>query len=388
MLKIKDVSKLRPRQKRNYEYLLKINKNLAFSYLGNLSGVFNAKNYQLNGYLENFNRNNKLWSVNETRKKLLEQNISKTQVMKLFREFKNPEVNHVPYPTKLGEWIGVEIECFIPIKSLVRNAQSIEPCGDCDDCSNEDYQACEDNQIDAQSDNYDEKLCELVKINNISGVTIKSDGSIEQDSNCYPVECTIVFQRLNPEPLRKLCQLLNDLGTRVNKTCGLHVHLDIRDLALNKNEIRKRGRRLKNSLEVLKQLIPKSRIGNTFCKLGMSQMRRNSDRYYAVNMTSVLKHKTIEIRLHSGTTDFNKIYSWVSLLYNISRCNKLSQPKIKPTTLDMLWDKLYPNKNDANSERHSLITMNMYNYFVARIEKFKPTETGVIVEESSGISAA
>ena len=42
-----------------------------------------------------------------------------------------------------------------------------------------------------------------------------------------------------------------------------------------------------------------------------------NDRYYMINGTALKKYKTIEVRLHSGTTNFNKIKNWVELLKGI-----------------------------------------------------------------------
>ena len=45
---------------------------------------------------------------------------------------------------------------------------------------------------------------------------------------------------------------------------------------------------------------------------GKSKYPDNSNkRYYFVNLHSIWYHNTIEIRLHSGTTNFNKIKNWI-----------------------------------------------------------------------------
>jgi len=60
----------------------------------------------------------------------------------------------------------------------------------------------------------------------------------------------------------------------------------------------------------LREFVPASRRGNQYCDFGISIR----DRYKAVNVCAFNKHSTIEIRLHSGTTDYTKIISWIRLL--------------------------------------------------------------------------
>jgi hypothetical protein len=43
----------------------------------------------------------------------------------------------------------------------------------------------------------------------------------------------------------------------------------------------------------------------------------NKDRYYSLNIASLHKHGTLEVRLHSGTTDAKKIIRWMSLMRSI-----------------------------------------------------------------------
>ena len=61
----------------------------------------------------------------------------KGSIFELMQELRNVGKDHVPSRKDLGQWIGVEIECFIPSEH--------SSCGECDACYNGD--AC-DNRSD------------------------------------------------------------------------------------------------------------------------------------------------------------------------------------------------------------------------------------------------
>lgn len=246
--------------------------------------------------------------------------------------------NKKPDATSLGDWIGIEIECFIPFASM----------------------NCGENTHDAHLE-----LGEKIKAARISNVTVKGDGSIRNDENTFAVEICILFKRGNLESLEKICTLLNSLSARVNKSCGLHVHLDARDV--NSRQATLRGRRLLNALDIFAAMVPKSRRNNQYCALEMNRQKGGS-RYAAVNMHAYNKFQTIEVRLHSSTTDFQKIAKWVSILFKTSRAVKMSVKK--PSSIMEFAQKV--GLNDAE-----------LSHVLSRTEKFKNES----IEESSGNAA-
>jgi hypothetical protein len=108
-------------------------------------------------------------------------------------------------------------------------------------------------------------------------------------------------------------------GHRVNKTCGLHLHLDMRGRSME--DVLKIAKKANKWLFALRTFVPESRRDNTYCKWGISR----NDRYRAVNVCSFDRHQTLEFRLHSGTTDYTKILSWVRLVELI--CALKASPK-------------------------------------------------------------
>ena len=133
----------------------------------------------------------------------------------------------------------------------------------------------------------------------------------------------------------KALKALADAGARVDRSCGLHVHLGA-DGMTGANLIALVDYYQANIASVRK-LVANSRHSNNFCK-DMTAVVRNSthmrsvantpaqeallkqsignlyDRYYSVNLTSYCKHGTVEFRQHQGTLNGKKLEAWVKFL--------------------------------------------------------------------------
>jgi hypothetical protein len=135
-----------------------------------------------------------------------------------------------------------------------------------------------------------------------------SDGSIRPAAGTQSHEVRALLPRDAAEPrLFALCKKLAAVGFRVNSSCGLHVHFDMR--GRTGEEVKSKARIAEAWLHALQELLPASRRGNEYCKWGISQ----NDRYRAVNLRAFQAHQTLEIRCHSGTCDYTKILAWVRL---------------------------------------------------------------------------
>lgn len=121
-----------------------------------------------------------------------------------------------------------------------------------------------------------------------------------------------------------------DSGHRVDSSCGLHVHVDARDLT---------PPQLLNLLAVfyswepvIYSFLPLRRRANSYCAPPSCQLnfatvldllrrpvdgvRRwvsNTQRYCGLNLHALPKFGSVEFRAHSGTLDFNKVYHWLLL---------------------------------------------------------------------------
>lgn len=251
---------------------------------------------------------------------------------------------HIPY----GDAIGVEIECVIPRAALGASepTHSCRTCtgnysmihchnldGDieddetsCDGCSNCNCE-CEDTSLEYRSD-LERRIIDTLKKFQVKGVRVKEDGSIRYTENQYGFEFTCLTRVSNLINVQKLCLALKELKAEVNASCGLHVHLDARN-----GDGRKIANRLKNALPLLKMMVPKSRLNNQYCHRDMSN---RGERYAKINKESLRKHRTIEVRMHSGTTDFVKISNWIKTLTLIARAPKPLNEKLAHMPLKAL----------------------------------------------------
>ena len=155
------------------------------------------------------------------------------------------------------------------------------------------------------------------------------DGSIDGALPCEVVSPILK----NLDSLKTVCEVINEAGAQVNKSCGLHVHFGAEKFTPAQWQ-----RIIVNyaTIEhVIDSFMPCSRRGNNnhYCKSIAGEVAErvknlvsgfsiwdiandcfDSDRYRKVNVQSYRNHKTIEFRQHSGTTDFAKIENWVKFL--------------------------------------------------------------------------
>lgn len=124
--------------------------------------------------------------------------------------------------------------------------------------------------------------------------------------------------------VRKAARLVShvrEAGGSVDKRCGLHVHIDCRNVSTTRQLQVCDWLALQE--EWMFSLMPKSRRDNVYC-----QRTINEGHYSWVNRTS---QKTIEVRLHGGTLNPHKVSGWLSAMICISdwlRCDKtLPTPK-------------------------------------------------------------
>lgn len=137
--------------------------------------------------------------------------------------------------------------------------------------------------------------------------------------------------------LKMACDTLNRAGASVNGTCGLHVHIGAHNLTdkhyanvfVNYYYLEKLidtfmavSRRDDNN-QYCHTIQDHSRL--QYCET-ISQVQIELERglaypdlarYHKINAQAYNRHKTIEFRQHQGTTNFEKIFNWVTF------CGKL-----------------------------------------------------------------
>lgn len=172
---------------------------------------------------------------------------------------------------------------------------------------------------------------------------VVSDSSINGENPFELVSPVLEGEGALPK-LKTALLITRGLGARVNRTCGLHVHFDARQMTAKqlKNLVVNYGR----LQELIDKWMPASRRGdaNRYCKsidsrtireaerisdadtledaLRKIERAQGRDRYFKLNLQSYWRHKSVEFRQHGGTTDPNKIKSWVEFCARLVEFSK------------------------------------------------------------------
>ena len=144
--------------------------------------------------------------------------------------------------------------------------------------------------------------------------------NVQRDGSCgLEVVSPILIGQKGLEKVHDACKSIQEsahsLGLRVNKKTGTHIHLVC---PWGSAYLEKLFKFAQFYEPAFMSMVPPSRFGNTYCislRNKENQMYRN--RYHWLNLTNYDEHKTIEIRLHSGTLNSIKILSWLTLWMRI-----------------------------------------------------------------------
>ena len=127
--------------------------------------------------------------------------------------------------------------------------------------------------------------------------------------------------------IKKVLEALNKVKAKVDDSCGLHIHHDVRDFTLKKFKyLYGLYARFEDCID---ELVPMSRRGNTntYClspgtDLEKLQKARSIDeliynlypsRYIKLNCQSFRRQGTVEFRHPGGTLEYQEVMSWVVL---------------------------------------------------------------------------
>lgn len=148
--------------------------------------------------------------------------------------------------------------------------------------------------------------------------------------------------------LEKVCWVLDLCDAKVNESCGLHIHMDAADFDMQ--TWRNLAISYKRMEGVINGFMPRSRHNGRYCK-SLSHISENAinsaqtitdlrrafcnDRYHKVNIEAYARHRTVEFRQHSGTTNFTKMSAWIHFLAKMITFAKQGMVRQR-TTLDSI----------------------------------------------------
>ena len=266
---------------------------------------------------------------------------------------------------------GVEIECFSPVES--REVAALLTA----------------EGISVRSVGYTHSGTDQWKITT-DGSLRKSEG---WTGNWHAIE--VVSPPLkDAEGFRQLkivCDTLVTLGVKVNKTTGLHVHVEIKNLSYAAEVGEAALLYSQFEREIFDRMMPESRrnSNNQYCR---SVAGRNcnrflagkyysttsgiahklGDRYCKVNLHAYSKYGTMEFRHHSGTIEYEKISNWVVILQGlikvaqtrVARFGHVGHPDNESTS--RTWE-------DFQAEFRNILPGESFTYIQKRIAHFKVT---------------
>lgn len=263
-------------------------------------------------YIESPNKDNIKNIINELLSKLKE----KRKSNKIVKQ-ENHDMNGINYNTTGG--VFTSKNTILKLQETVNTVDRIRR-------SKKPHSKIKDNYIGVELEllakiNRNDLEKKFIEARLAGNIHIKDDGSIQKENKTdFPHEVTILCKQTDYiEVIQRVCSVLNskEVDAFVNNSCGMHVHFDVRN-----RKPEKVFTNLVRLLPLLKQMVPATRVDTDhamqYCALNNTDVLEKSKhptgrdtRYQAVNPESVGKYKTVEVRIHSGTTSAAKIINWI-----------------------------------------------------------------------------
>lgn len=173
-----------------------------------------------------------------------------------------------------------------------------------------------------------------------------TDGSLE-GNNTFELVSPILVGEAGLKELEKVCWVLELCDVKVNESCGLHVHIDAAGFSME--TWRNLALSYKHLETVIDSFMPVSRRNNRYC-IGLKHVSDEriksartidelkdmiGDRYHKVNLVAYSRHKTVEFRQHSGTTNFTKMRNWVLFLHKLVTFATRGEVPARTTLMDI-----------------------------------------------------
>jgi putative amidoligase enzyme len=258
--------------------------------------------------------------------------IGRKLINAIYRSGFNMPINQPKKPRGKDNYVGVEIEFFAPIESEPLWKRFSEAK------LGKYLHLKDDGSIDVpakyqESDDYEELPC--TKCSHRCGMSKVTccycGGLLTQPKARKKIQvheshelAILVKQSEMEDVVKRVCKILQDSEAKVNASCGLHVHLDMRN-----REPSKAYANLVLTQPLLFRLVTKGRKRSGYCdevSQGTSfESMTHGDRYRTINASAYEKFKTIEVRMHHGTIDGEKIVNWICLLLETIEADPLDR---------------------------------------------------------------
>lgn len=238
------------------------------------------------------------------------------QFLKAVTRIKSRNLKQCKKPRNASKYIGVEIEFLAPHRRDTVENKAIQ-------AKLEKFvEIKSDGSLDVGDEDNGSRSCSFCRDG--CPETGDSECNCENGCDCSCDNDTMQGHELTMlgthnsifERVTKVTEFLSSIDAYVNKTCGLHVHIDMRH-----RDVEKCYANLLIMQPLLYSMTPVTRFQNNYCAplpLDLSFYDGKClERYKGINAVSYKDHKTLEIRLHAGTVNAKKISSWITLLLAI-----------------------------------------------------------------------
>lgn len=223
-------------------------------------------------------------------------------------------------PTSKSKYVGIEIEFLTPsnnvkkLESLLIKNELQWYCHLGDDGSVKDLDWVAQDRYEEYTDWRGQQQTRVMTTNH--------------DERKASHEIRILAQEDEaPAIVNKVCEILKECGSIVNKTCGLHVHVDLR--SRNYDTV---YHNMFQCQDLMFKTQPCTRTSrNKYCKKlkKMFDAKSRAGRYHAINRKAYKEHRTIEVRLHEPTLIAKEILMWCGFLILIANFETKLDKKIK-----------------------------------------------------------
>jgi len=150
---------------------------------------------------------------------------------------------------------------------------------------------------------------------------VKTDASCGRSGAGVELNSPILRTDADLNSVSRVCEMMDELGYKVTKKCGLHVHIDVR--RLTEDERNRLIRFFVQYQDCFFELAPGRRAVHYCAPLTadvLAKLRQNrgwsawSTRYFWMNGCAYTEHGTVEFRLMSGSLNPNHVTGWVNFL--------------------------------------------------------------------------
>ncbi len=171
---------------------------------------------------------------------------------------------------------------------------------------------------------------ELKNVLNAWSGSVAPDGSITGGNNGFEIRTSPARGAAFVEQMRQICRVLRKGHAKANKSCGLHVHIDARDLEpvdlikittlwpkveekFYSKTFKRRSQggyaaKWAANLPAYKKDYPLIRMYNE-----VKAATDRNGRMMGLNFQAMGRHGTFENRIHHGTINITKILNWAKL---------------------------------------------------------------------------